>query len=95
MENPWIETPKGGSTSRTTTPPKSFAAAAATKPKIMAPQQRYDNIPTTRFMAPMPKKPVTKQTGNFGKHYMVRFHRNEKPLKGTAMLIQAVVSEIN
>ena len=39
MENPWIDTPKGGSTSKTT-PPKSFAAAAATKPKITAPQQK-------------------------------------------------------
>ena len=96
-ENPWIETPRGGSTSRDSSKPKQIsfaAAAAATKPKITAPQQKYDNVPTTCFMTPMPKQSI-KRTGNYGKRYMIKFHKDEKPNKGTEMPIQVVVSEIN
>ena len=96
VEDPWTETPKGGSTSRGPSKPKqfSFATAAASKPRITAPQPKYDNVLTARFMAPMPKAPV-KRTGNYGKKYMLKFNKNEKPAKGAALPIQAVVSKIN
>ena len=87
VEDPWIETPRGGSTSRDSSKPRQIsfaAAAAATKPKITAPQPRYDNIPTARFMGPMPKQ-QPKRTGNYGKRYMIKFHKDEKPLPGTAI----------
>ena len=97
MENPWIETSRGKSSKSSKSPPAhiSLAAAAASKPKITTPQPKYDNIPTSKFMAPMPKKTFTKRTGNYGKRYMVYFKKDEKPTKGTALPIQAVVSEIN
>ena len=94
-ENPWTTVPSGGSKPKPS-PPKSFAQATSTpKQKITAPQPKYDNVPTTRFMAPMPKRPPPRRTGNFGKRWIIRFHREEKPTKGTATPIQVVVAEIN
>ena len=97
VEDPWIETPRGGLMSCDSSKPKQIsftAAAAATKPKITAPQPKYDNVPTTWFVTPMSKRPA-KHTGNYGKRYMIKFHMDKKPLPGTAMPIQAIISEIN
>ena len=43
----------------------------------------------------MPKRPPPRRTSNFGKRWIIRFHREEKPTKGTATPIQVVVTEIN
>ena len=95
LEEPWQDTPQRGAKPKNVTPKKSFAqiTALASKPKITAPQSKYDNVPTARFMAPMPRKPPPRRS--YGKKYILRFHRDEKPTEGTKLDTRVVTSEIN
>jgi len=92
-EAPWSQTPKGGGK------PKTFANAAKVatntpQPKIMAPQKKYGDVPTSRFMQPAPKA-TRPPPRSFGKKYMLKFHRDDKTPAGSRIPAQATVSEIN
>ena len=89
-EQPW-ETVRGGSAAN-----KSFVQAAAsdTKGKVTGPQQKYGNVAMSKFMSPPPKV-VPKRSRSYGKRYILKYGRNEKPTQGTALPIQVIVSEIN
>ena len=95
LEEPWQNTPQGGGKPKPATPKKLFAqvAASSSKPKISTPQNKYKNIPTACFMAPMPKKPPPCRS--YGKKYILHFHRDEKPMERTKLDTQVVTSEIN
>jgi hypothetical protein len=86
-ENPWKEASPNK---------RSFARVAATgpKPKVTGPQTRYENVPVTKFMAP-PQKKQQRKSGGYGKRYMVKFGKDEKPTNNTKLPIQIVVSEVN
>jgi hypothetical protein len=87
-EQPWINTPKGGGK------PKSFAhAASLPAAPLVKPQKAYQGVPTSRFMSPAPKP--QRRSGGFVIRYIIRFHNDEKPTKGTAAPAQFLTSEIN
>jgi len=94
----WNITPAKGGKS------KSYAAATKTKPqpqtqtaqsKSDGPQRKYGDVPTHRFMQAPPKPPPRRSGGTFGKKWMIRFHKDEKPTTGTRMPTQAVISVVN
>ena len=96
-EDKWRNVPKGGGKPKSGPPKKTFADAAKSTAKPAGPkgpQARYNNIPVQRFMAPPPRS-TTRRTHSFGKKYMIKFHNEEKPVRGTETNIQAVVSEVN
>jgi len=87
----WTPTPPSGKT-------KSFAEAAK-KPTTNAskgknPQPLYNGIPVSQFMQRAERNTNGYRRG-FGKRYMIKFHRTDKPSTGTRMLEQAVTGEIN
>jgi len=86
----WNKVAKDGKT-------KSFANAVASgskTPNAPAPK-KYANIPVGGFMDAPPKQRFANGPRRWGQKYMIKFHNDEKPTKGTAMPEVAIVSEVN
>ena len=92
----WNRTEKNGKTTKAAT--KTFAHAVAsgsgTKTNPNAPR-KYAGIPVNKFMDAPPKQSFANGPRRWGQKYMIKFHNDEKPTKGTAMPEAAIVSEVN